>query len=172
MTRFNQQRILINQGGMGVLGGWSLANFAIGGYGMATTTGKEQYFHGMNVFWNVVNATISFPALIRHTRMDLNQENWAEAQAANRKNERVFLINGGLDILYMGSGALMVGLADQTQNQDLFQGFGESFILQGAFLFVFDLGMWAILRGHRKGHENKWSQRLGLFPGGIRYRIG
>ncbi len=66
------------------------------------------------------------------------------------KTENLFLINGGLDIVYVGTGFLLKHLANNSQKRhDLLKGYGNSIILQGSFLFTFDIAMWAIQRSHR-----------------------
>jgi hypothetical protein len=64
--------------------------------------------------------------------------------------QRLFLINAGLDIAYMGTGYLLKHLAPKyPKNETRLTGYGHSVMLQGAFLFVFDLVMFGIQRSHR-----------------------
>jgi hypothetical protein len=60
---------------------------------------------------------------------------------AQQKLQRIFLLNAGLDVGYIMAGAWMHERAGNvTKNSDRLRGFGRSIALQGAFLFVFDLG--------------------------------
>jgi len=62
----------------------------------------------------------------------------------------VLLINAGLDVAYLGSGFLLRYLSTRYDSRsDLLKGYGNSLILQGAFLLVFDLSFWQVLNHHR-----------------------
>jgi hypothetical protein len=62
------------------------------------------------------------------------------------KMEKLLLFNAGLDIGYMAAGLWMMERSKNIQkNPELWEGFGKSVILQGAFLFVFDLALFTIL---------------------------
>ncbi|WP_419800455.1 DUF6992 family protein [Mucilaginibacter sp.] len=50
LSHLNQKRNEINQTGMKVLGGWAIANIAIGSIGFYKTKGAARYFNQMNIF--------------------------------------------------------------------------------------------------------------------------
>ncbi len=60
----------MNNIGMGILGGWALANITIGAYGWSQQSGQESYFHQMNLFWNTVNLGIAGFALYSNLTSD------------------------------------------------------------------------------------------------------
>jgi len=61
------------------------------------------------------------------------------------KIERLYLINAGLDILYIGTGTYLTHLSKaREKNKDLLKGYGKSIMLQGGFLFIFDAVMYFI----------------------------
>jgi hypothetical protein len=63
---YNRERNAITRTNMLVLGGWGLGNMAGGLAGVLTTPkGSEaNYFHQMNIYWNVVNVGIAIPSFI------------------------------------------------------------------------------------------------------------
>lgn len=70
-----------------------------------------------------------------------------EIYDAMHKHERVkilYLINAGLDVLYIGSGAVVNAYADNTDNPAMWHGFAKSFMVQGAVLLLFDGTMYAL----------------------------
>ncbi len=147
---FYEHSLKISNSGMMVLGSWALANIAVGAYGWNRYSGSQQYFHQMNLFWNTVNLAIAGIAL--HSNLTTDYSGWAADKILGRqmKTQRLFLINAGLDVAYMGAGILLKQIADRyPKNESRLIGYGNSVILQGAFLFVFDLVLYGIQRSHR-----------------------
>jgi len=140
----------LNANGMYVLGGWALANIAYGAYGWANYTGQLKYFSQMNLFWNTVNLAIAGFSLYGTGQLDCSALSVADALTRQMKTEKVLLINAGLDVAYIGSGFLLRYLSTRYDSRsDLLKGYGNSLILQGAFLLVFDLSFWQVLNHHR-----------------------
>jgi hypothetical protein len=76
----------------------------------------------------------------------------SQTLSEQQKTERIFLFNTGLDIAYMTSGFLLRSMALNNQAKaDQLNGFGNGLILQGSFLFAFDLTAFAI--HHRQGKQ-------------------
>lgn len=140
----------INNTGMYVLGSWALANIAAGAYGWASASGDMKYFGQMNLFWNVVNLSIAGFALYGNYTTDASMMNGQEMLAKHLKTENILLINSALDVGYIGAGFLMRHLsAGSVKRGDLLKGYGNSVIMQGAFLLVFDLVMYGFMRDYR-----------------------
>jgi len=140
----------INNTGMYVLGSWALANIAAGAYGWAAATGDMKYFGQMNLFWNVINLSIAGFALYGNYNTDLSILTGQEMLAKHLKTENILLINSALDFGYIGAGFLMRHLSSgSVKRGDLLKGYGNSVIMQGAFLLVFDLVMYGIMRDYR-----------------------
>lgn len=139
-----------NSTGMYVLGGWAIANLATGAVGWSRTSGSEMYFHQMNFFWNTVNMGIAGFSLYSTLSGGNELLDASAVLGEHRKIENLYLINGGLDIAYMGTGFILKHLANRGHKRaDLMKGYGNSIILQGGFLFLFDGVMWAIQRNLR-----------------------
>lgn len=140
----------INTTGMYILGGWAVANITGGAIAWANATGSAKYFHQMNVFWNTVNLGIAGFALYNSFNTDISMLSPGEMMAKHIKTENLYLINAGLDVVYIGTGFLLKHLSTNNLNkQDLLKGYGNSVILQGGFLMAFDLIMWGIQRSNR-----------------------
>lgn len=149
-AEFYQKSMRMNNTGMYVLGSWAVANLIIGGIGWNQNTGDTKYFHQMNFFWNTVNLSIAGFALYNILSVgfeDLTNEMMVHE---HYKTEKLYLINGGLDLIYIGTGFLLKNLSPKKEkNKHLLKGYGNSILLQGSFLLVFDAIMWGIQRNHR-----------------------
>lgn len=134
-----------------ILGGWAAANLIIGGYGWSKTTGQEKYFHQMNFMWNVVNLSIAGFALYSNAHYSLATLSISEVLAKHLNTERVLLINAALlDVGYSGTGFLLRHYSGNSDKfYSLLKGYGNSLILQGAFLLAFDLSLYGVLHSQR-----------------------
>lgn len=119
-----------------VLLSWSVANMAGAGIGASQSEGSRLYFHQMNGYWNVINASLATATLLPSNKRTkaLPQDELA------MRYRKIYLINAGLDIGYMVAGGIMQHRA-QGANTDRLTGFSNGMILQGGFLFVYDLWM-------------------------------
>lgn len=126
---------------MVVLGTWSALNLGTGFVLSQQTTGWESRFHLSNALWNTVNASLAISSLLR-MREERFSGNLVAAVNKLHAAEKAFLFNTGLDLAYMATGWYLTE-ASKNQNEierrDLFLGAGRSLMLQGGFLFVFDL---------------------------------
>lgn len=126
---------------MAILGSWAVANIAGGMALRANTEGSTRYFHEMNAIWNTVNLGIAAAGYYGATRLD------PSGSAASLFNEqasidKTLLFNAGLDIAYMAGGLYMMERSkNMTDNADRWRGYGRSVIMQGTFLFAFDVMM-------------------------------
>jgi hypothetical protein len=162
---FYERSTRINQSGMYFLGGWAVANLTLGTYGWINETGHKMYFHQMNAAWNTVNLAIAGFALWDMTQGNMSGMSPDEMMAEHKRIENLYLINAGLDVLYMAGGAWMIHASkNNTKRADMLKGYGRSVILQGAFLFAFDLVKFTIQNSHRSAFENT---AIGLSPEGL-----
>lgn len=103
----------------------------------------------MNLFWNTVNLGIAGFALASSYLTDVTMLSPEQMMDKHMSTEKLLLINSGLDVLYMASGAFMLGKSkSSTKRPDLLKGYGQSLLLQGGFLLVFDLVLYAIQHNH------------------------
>jgi hypothetical protein len=122
--------------GMKLLGGWALANIVTGSLGRSQTNGTTRYFHEMNAGWNAVNLTIASVALM--TLPDVSSWTLEQGYQEAARLDKILLFNAGLDLGYMALGYALVERGKRLDSSRL-QGYGQSLLVQGAFLFVFDL---------------------------------
>lgn len=136
----------INNTGVYILGGWAASNIIYGGLKVNQTISEQKYFHQMNIMWNTVNLSLAGIGLINSYRKNLptNETDFLKTQL---KTERVFLINSGLDLVYISTGFI---LSNQIENNPQINGYGKSLILQGTFLLLFDGLMYTFNRRNRK----------------------
>ena len=155
------ESLRINNIGMVVLGSWALANITTGAYGWSQYSGQRSYFHQMNLFWNTVNLSIAGFALYSTLSSDYSLLAGSEMLEKQWKTQRFYLINAALDVGYVATGFLLKHLATKyPKNEFRLRGYGNSVILQGSFLFVFDLVMYGILRSFR----SDFLQQVSLAP--------
>ena len=130
---------------MYVLGSWAIANMATGAMGWSRNTGSDKYFHQMNFFWNTVNLGIAGFSMYSFSQLNPWMLSNQEIIERHMRIQNLYLINAGLDIAYLGTGFLLRHLSGRNENRaDQLMGYGNSVILQGGFLFLFDGVMYAI----------------------------
>ena len=139
---------------MKVLGSWGIASIAVGSIGYFIARQDEsKYFHEMNILWGVVNTGIAAMGLTGvREEMDARL-NYQQSFDRFRSNKKLYLINAGLDVLYIATG---VGLTEYSVNTKsdaaIYKGFGKSIAVQGVFLLLFDNVMFA---AHQQSNS-KW----------------
>ncbi|MFN5636117.1 MAG: DUF6992 family protein [Flavobacteriales bacterium] len=148
---FNTERAKRDQALMLTLGSWASANAITGAIGWTTAKNPEvKAFHQMNLMWNTVNLGLAIPGYLK-ARQAKQLMSLSETLNAQQKTERIFLLNTGLDVAYITAGFLLRSMAlNQQTKADQLNGFGKGLILQGSFLFAFDLTAFAIHHRHGK----------------------
>ena len=168
LTRFEKQRVSYSKNAMIGLAGWSVANLV--GSGIATNTRNKEmrYFHQMNVMWGGINLAIAGLGYWGAGREKIENPTLEAVLKHQNKIEKTYLINAGLDVVYVGSGLLMNKTSDNQKNPEKFKGYGNSIMMQGGFLLLYDAVMYAIHRTHGKqlkGMDNKLTFNAG--PGAV-----
>lgn len=145
LQQFNQRRLYINKIGMLTLGGWALGNMGTAALFMGKSSGNNKYFHQMNLYWNVVNLTLAGFGYYGAVSNDPASYSLFNTLKEQYSIEKILLFNAGLDVGYILGGLYLTERAINSQNRtDMLKGFGRSIILQGSFLFLFDLSMYLI----------------------------
>jgi hypothetical protein len=154
-------RIHRQKTGMQVLGAWSIANI-ISGIALGNSAkGEDFYFYQMNAAWNVTNlgiSTLGYLGIVKENPNFIAME----VHKKQLKLEKSLLFNSGLDLSYIFGGLWLLERANNFNSQkdyDRFRGFGRSIILQGSFLFLFDLSFYFI----ESYHANKLREIMNLF---------
>lgn len=160
LKTFNTNRINTTSNGQLILGGWGVLNLGSGAIGWSSSTSNEsRYFFQMNAIWGVANfgtALISYTGLQKTKKKQLTA---AETLKEQQKIEKIFLINGVLDVAYLGVGTYLK-LAGDSRNSPIMKGYGESILLQGGFLLLFD----GLMYHAEKGNGTKLGNFLEKHP--------
>ncbi len=152
LADFNQERLARMRNSMWVLGGWGAANLVVGAFGMRGAQRENRAFQQMNLAWGAVNFGLAATGWWTATHSDPASFDLYQTVRQHHRVQKIFLFNAGLDVAYMASGLWLKERAKTaTRRPERLRGFGRSILLQGAFLFVFDLS--ACL--YQQGLENK-----------------
>lgn len=150
LLAFNQERLDKQRVSMLVLGGWAVGNIAVGATLGSQRSGEDKYFHYMNAGWNLVNLGLATAGYFTAVNSDPAALDLYASINEQHRMQKIFLFNAGLDVGYMAGGLYLMERAKNTENKpERLRGFGKSIILQGGFLFAFDLvAYWMISRGN------------------------
>lgn len=146
----------INKKGMTVLGSWAIGNIVLNSSLLIAGTDdkRTEAFYQMNIGWNAVNLALAIPGFINarnRLQKAYKPENAADILDETQKIEKILLLNTGLDVAYMAAGGWLMNIQTSDIAQKMqFEGFGAGLILQGGFLFVFDIIMYAMHRNNSR----------------------
>lgn len=138
---------------------WTGANFVAGAVGVATTRGELQHFFEMNIYFNVINLGIAIPGLIGAIKAKPQGLNFEQSIKESQKVKTLFLVNGVLDLTYITAGFLLREIGKNQQDigaQNRFLGYGDSFIVQGGFLLLFDFIKFGLHTANGKHLDAHW----------------
>lgn len=173
IKQFDARKNKLNHNGMIVLTSWASANIVGSGIGYALTkSDEEKNFHLMNASWGIVNLGIALPGLLAKEKTSATLY---DLQKSQTQAEKLFLANAILDVVYISGGFYMKEFAnnqtDKTK-QDRFNGFGNSVIMQGAGLMVFDLAMTILNNRNRKKHLDPFLKKASVSFTGNYIKLG
>ena len=152
LSCFSQDTTLIHkrffktqQVAMGSLGAWSVGNLMVSPLlsnnifksGSSRTSGD--YFHQMNFNWNIVNGAIAGLGYWSVCRRKKKSWNFSSLEKEKKKLKTSLAVNMGLDVVYIVSGILLNRAGHNSlSNSELKIGYGNSLMMQGGFLLIFD----------------------------------
>ena len=118
---------------------WSVVSIVLGGWLMRKDNANQRGFGQQAATWGVIDAAIALGGWFgSQQRSRAADGQHPEVQAKETRNlRRLLWINAGLDVLYM-LGGLWWSRKDDPQGRG-WAGHGWGVVVQGAFLFVFDL---------------------------------
>jgi hypothetical protein len=149
LRSFNQKRLQTNKIGMLTLGSWALINIGTGSVVARQATGSNKHFHQMNAYWNVVNLALAGFGYYGSASADPASFNLFSSVKEHYSMEKILLLNAGLDAAYIATGLYLTERAKNSTSQaDRLKSFGQSIMLQGGFLLVFDAAMYLIHNSH------------------------
>jgi hypothetical protein len=169
-----RSRMEITRKAMIVLGSWSVANIGSGFALAGSAPGETRYFWLMNGYWGLINLGLAGLGYVGTFRKGMETAGLASNLQAQQAIERLYLINGGLDLLYISAGFYLRDHGDlQTKLPDFerFRGYGSSLVLQGCFLLVMDAVMYSLHhRNTRRLNARLRQLDMGAGPGGLSLR--
>jgi hypothetical protein len=140
LEQFNKERLQKQKVSMLVLGSWAVGNIALGLGLYSRHEGEERYFHLMNAGWNAVNLGLATAGYLSAIKADPAGFDLFQSINEQHKLQKIFLFNAGLDVGYILGGLYLRERGKVAEkNPERLKGFGKSIILQGSFLFAFDL---------------------------------
>lgn len=171
LTGFNKERERLSRTGIKGLSVYSAANIIYGSIASSQTTGSNKYFHEMNAIWNGITLGITGIGFL--TAKKEGTLSYGESLKKQQHIEKLFLFNAGLDVAYIAGGAYLKERAKTTiKNPIRLKGYGESIMLQGGVLLLFDGIMYTIHNRHgillNKMGENI---KLASTPNGIGFIV-
>lgn len=151
LLAFNIRRRGDQIAGMSVLLGWSLANMGVGAVGWTQASSPEWVaFHQGNIGWNAVNVALALPGLLSGLNDNPSSHSLGDSLRLSHASQMAFGFNTGLDVGWVMMGAWLLERGARRGEPRLV-GLGRSMILQGGFLFLFDLGLWMTVSSrHRR----------------------
>ncbi len=150
LIKFEKERVGYTKKSMLVLGGWSAANIIVSGIATNTRNKEMRYFHQMNVMWGGINLAFAGLGYWGAGKEKINDPTLASVLKHQNRIEKTYLINAGLDVVYIGAGLLMNKKSDNQKSPEKFKGYGNSIMLQGGFLLLYDAIIYSIHRKHGK----------------------
>lgn len=141
---YNRARLKRGVEAMTALTVWGGLNTLAGAIGWPLSKDTQwQAFHGMNLGWGTVNLAIAIPSLVRNLAADPAEYTLVQTLKAEQSLQISLIVNLGLDVAYLTAGALLWERGD-FGGDPLLTGFGQSLIIQGAFLLAFDIVYYVI----------------------------
>jgi hypothetical protein len=150
---FWQKNLQLQKTNMYVLASWAGVNIIQSAIGTTNATGSSEHFFRMNIYWNVVNAGVAAAGLYGVKKKIAKQISLTEIYTEQQKLEKILLFNTGLDVGYVFAGLYLNEKGKRTNNLQS-QGFGNSLLLQGSFLLVFDVIQYFLYRQQGKQVDN------------------
>lgn len=142
---FHKEFYKTQQNSLLLLSSWSVGNLALSPFlgnnfkvfrnNFVGPVSTNDYFHQMNFNWNLLNAGIVGMSHFLVYKDQRKPWNIQELSLKKKKAEKSIKINMGLDVAYIISGLL---LKQSDKNLHINQGYGNSLILQGGYLLLYD----------------------------------
>ncbi|RME99513.1 MAG: hypothetical protein D6772_07600 [Bacteroidetes bacterium] len=171
LTDFNQARLERQKTALLVLGGWAVANMGTGLALRGKAEGSDRYFHEMNMGWGAINLAIAGFGYWSSAKADPGSYDLLATINEQHKLQKILLFNAGLDVGYMLGGAYLIERAKNTSvKPERLRGFGQSIMLQGGFLFAFDLVTY-YLHARHNGDLSPLLEGLSLNGTGLSWQL-
>ncbi len=173
IKQFDNRKNNLKHKGMIVLTSWAGANIVGSGVGYALTNSyEEKEFYLMNGAWGIINLGIALPGLLSKVKPT---PTLYDLQKNQTKIEKLFLANAILDVAYVSGGFYLKEYGNNQNDikkQQMYNGFGNSVIIQGAGLMVFDMAMTILNNRNRKKHLDPFLKKASVSFSGNYIKLG
>lgn len=173
IKQFDDRKNKLNHTGMIVLTSWAGANIVGSAVAYASTnSNQEKEFYLMNGAWGIINLGIALPGLLSKTKPT---PTLYDLQKNQTKIEKLFLANAILDVAYISGGFYLKEYGNNQpdiKKQDRFNAYGNSIIIQGAGLMVFDIAMTILNNRNRKKHLDPFLKKASISFSGNFIKLG
>lgn len=148
LQALHQDRLdLIKGAGLG-LAAWAMGNIVISSLNLTKASRSKRYFHQMNIIWNIVNLAIAGYGLFVSTTTNDVALTLAQEVREHFLVEQLLLLNTGLNVAYLMTGFYLKERSGRAMKPERLTGYGNSLVLQGSFLLLFDLVFFFLLHSH------------------------
>lgn len=168
---FGDHQQQMQRRGMLVLGGWASGNIIYSGASLGNSSGSDRSFHQMNLAWGGINLGLATLGYLHARKPSGN--GYAFLLRKQQSLEKTFLFNAGLDIAYVATGFYLKERARRNdEHSDRNRGFGNSLLLQGGGLLLFDGVMYLVHRAHGRALLMAAERlQVSAAPGGISLKL-
>lgn len=174
LDEINETRCKHTLNGMIAFSSWTGANLVAGTVGVLTTKGELQHFFEMNIYFNVINLGLAVPGVIGAIKAKRNGLNFETSVKEVQKIKTVYLVNAALDFTYITAGFLFREIGRNNNNnislRNRLVGYGNSFIVQGGFLLLYDVIEFGLHTANGKRLDEHW-KKISVQPFGA-YGLG
>lgn len=167
LDSYNVQKNKIDKTGFTVLGSWGAVNIIYGAIATSSAHGSNKYFNQMNAIWGATNlglAALSYLGIKKEIG-----SSYASTLKDQVKLQKIFLFNAGLDLTYIATGLFLNERSKNViKDSDKFKGYGESVMMQGGGLLIFDIVMYTLHNRHsEKLYKLAEKVQLTVSPGRV-----
>jgi hypothetical protein len=154
LISFEKKRIACDKTGMTVLGSWAAANMLVSAIAVNSNNKEVHYFNEMNIIWNGFNLSLATLGYLHAKKSSFTNSNLTDVLKHQNKTEKTFLFNAGLDVAYITGGALLKERSRRKIDPSKLTGYGNAVMMNGGFLFLFDLTMYLVHHQHGRQLDN------------------
>jgi hypothetical protein len=161
IKEYNSARIHINHTGAYVIGGWGIANIAVGAIGLSVTKQDElRGFYFMDMLYGVIDAGRATGGIIQARGQGRRKLDYKGAYKDYAKDKKFYLVDMIVDVTVTGVGVAVVQInkpnTSHNSSTDIYRGIGKALVLQGVAHLAFDNIMY---RAHLN-YNSRWAQLL------------
>jgi hypothetical protein len=150
LETFQKKQHRINKKGMTVLASWAAANMAVSALALQKGNTTAHYYNEMNIIWNGFNLGLAGLGYLNASKKNRGNSSWNDIVKHQVKTEKIFLFNAGLDVAYVAGGAYLKERARRNTSPLKLTGYGNAVMINGGFLFLFDIIMYGLHNKHGK----------------------